>query len=91
MARRYSAETDLLGIAQSSLAAINKSHAAGDLFRLYLLATREGADFNLALIPSTFSVRPNRPFDPGYMAALFEAGLSHAGLQWLKRPAELER
>jgi hypothetical protein len=70
------AETDLLGIAQSSLAAINKSHAAGDLFRLYLLATREGADFNLAVIPSTFSVRPNRPFDPGYMAALFEAGLN---------------
>jgi Patatin-like phospholipase len=85
------AETDLLGIAQSSLAAINKSHAAGDLFRLYLLATREGADFNLALIPSTFSVRPNRPFDPGYMAALFAAGLNHAGSQWLKRPPELER
>jgi Patatin-like phospholipase len=85
------AETDLFGIAQSSLAAINKSHAAGDLFRLYLLATREGADFNLALIPSTFSVRPNRPFDPGYMAALFEVGLNHAGSQWLKRPPELER
>jgi hypothetical protein len=85
------AETDLLGIAQSSLAAINKSHEAGDLFRLYLLATREGADFNLALIPSTFSVRPNRPFDPGYMATLFEAGLNHAGSQWLKRPPELER
>ena len=85
------AETDLLGIAQSSLAAINKSHAAGDLFRLYLLATREGADFNLARIPSTFSVRPSRPFDPVYMAALFEAGVNHAGSQWLKRPPELER
>jgi hypothetical protein len=76
---------------ETRLAAINKSHAAGDLFRLYLLATREGADFNLAVIPSTFSVRPNRPFDPGYMAALFEAGLNHAGSQWLKRPPELER
>jgi hypothetical protein len=47
------------------LAAINKSHAAGDHFPLYLLATREGADFNLALIPSTFSVRPNRPWLQG--------------------------
>ena len=34
------AEADLLSIAKSSLAAINKSYAAGDLFRLYLLATR---------------------------------------------------
>jgi hypothetical protein len=85
------AEANLLGIAQSSLAAVNKGHAAGDLFRLYLLATREGADFNLALIPSSFSLRPTRPFDPDYMAALFESGLRHAGSQWLKRPPELER
>jgi predicted acylesterase/phospholipase RssA len=84
------AEPGLLGIAQSSLAAINKSHAAGDLFRLYLLATREGADFNLAVIPSSFPVHPSRPFDPHYMQALFRAGLADGGTQWLKRPPELD-
>jgi hypothetical protein len=46
-------------------------------FDLTSLSESICADFNLALIPSAFSVRPNRSFDPGYMAAVFEAGLNH--------------
>ena len=83
------AEAGLLGIAQSSLAAINKSHGAGDLFRLYLLAKRDGADFNLAAIPADFAQRPKEPFDPQYMHALFDAGVARGGGPWLKEPPEL--
>lgn len=80
---------DLVAIAQSSLAAMNKSHLAGDLFRLYLLAKREGADFNLAAIPSNFAQRPAELFDPSYMQALFRAGFAQGGSHWRKEPPEL--
>jgi len=85
------AEASLLAIAQSSLVVINKSHEVGDLFRLYLLAKRDGADFNLAAIPEQFSVQPKQPFDRQYMQALFEAGVRRGGTRWLKEPPELEQ
>jgi hypothetical protein len=85
------AEASLLAIAQSSLVVINKSHEVGDLFRLYLLAKRDGADFNLASIPEQFSIQPKQPFDRQYMQALFEAGVRRGGTRWLKEPPELEQ
>jgi hypothetical protein len=85
------AEASLLAIAQSSIAALNKSHSAGDLFRLYLLARRDGADFNLAAIPAGFSRRHEQPFDRQYMQALFDAGVSLRGARWLKEPPELSQ
>jgi hypothetical protein len=78
-------------IAQSSIAAINKSHSAGDLFRLYLLAKRDGADFNLAAIPATFSQESKQPFDRQYMQALFDAGVAQRGARWFKEPPELSQ
>jgi hypothetical protein len=83
------AEASLLSIAQSSIAAVNKSHSAGDLFRLYLLARRDGADFNLAAIPASFSQEAKKPFDRQYMRALFDAGVAQAGARWLREPPSL--
>jgi hypothetical protein len=83
------AEASLLAIAQSSIAAVNKSHSAGDLFRLYLLARRDGADFNLAAIPVSFSQEAKEPFDRQYMRALFDAGVAQGGARWFKEPPEL--
>jgi hypothetical protein len=85
------AEANLLAIAQSSLAAINKSHGEGDLFRIYLLAKRDGADFNLAAIPANFPEHASQPFSREYMRALFEAGVAHGGRRWLKEPPELDQ
>ena len=82
-------DASLPSMAQNALAALGRAHAAGDLFRLYLLAKREGGDFNLAAIPESFSQRPAEPFEPRYMRALFQVGLTHQ--QWLKEPPELER
>ena len=81
---------DLVAIAQSSIASMNKSHLAGDLFRLYLLAKREGAEFNLAAIPSHFAQKPTELFDPSYMHALFRVGFAQGGSHWKKQPPELE-
>ncbi len=83
-------EDDVIDIAQNSLAAMNKSHLAGDLFRLYLLAKREGADFNLAAIPCGFARKSLEPFDPSYMRALFETAVAQRGNRWKKEPPELE-
>jgi Patatin-like phospholipase len=83
------AEASLLAIAQSSIAAVNKSHSAGDLFRLYLLARRDGADFNLAAVPPSFSEEAKEPFDRQYMRSLFDVGVAQGGARWLKEPPEL--
>jgi hypothetical protein len=85
------AEASIVAIAQSSIAALNKSHSAGDLFRLYLLAKRDGADFNLAAIPATFSQESKQPFDRQYMQALFDAGVAQRGARWFKEPPELSQ
>ena len=85
------AEAGIVAIAQSSIAAINKGHSAGDLFRLYLLAKRDGADFNLAAIPATFSQEGKEPFDREYMQSLFDAGVAQRGARWFKEPPELSR
>jgi hypothetical protein len=85
------AEANVFAIAQSSLAAISKSQGVGDLFRLYLLAKRDGADFNLAAIPEQFSLQSKQPFDRQYMQALFEAGMARGGRRWLKQPPELDQ
>jgi predicted acylesterase/phospholipase RssA len=83
------AEASVVAIAQSAIAALNKDHSTDDLFRLYLLAKRDGADFNLAAIPASFSQQSRQPFDRHYMQALFDAGVARGGAQWLKEPPEL--
>jgi hypothetical protein len=72
-------EASLLAIAQSWLEAINKSHGAGDLFRLSLPAKRDGADFNLVAIAADFSQRATKPFHQYSMQAPFDAGVARGG------------
>jgi hypothetical protein len=83
------AEASLLAVAQSSIAALNKNHSTGDLFRLYLLAKRDGAGFNLAAIPADFSQESRKPFNRQYMQALFDAGVAQDGARWFKETPEL--
>lgn len=42
--------------------------------RAYLVAKRGGVAFNIASIPQNFAAPSRGPFDPQYMAALFQAG-----------------
>jgi len=78
-------------IAERSLRTLSKSQGAGDLIRLYLLAKRDGAEFNLAFIPSDFRARSHEPFDREYMRALFDVGFvqGRAGDRWFPAPPEV--
>ena len=78
-------------IAERSLRTLSKSQGAGDLIRLYLFAKRDGAEFNLAAIPSSFRVKSREPFDGEYMRALFDVGFQQGrtGYRWLPAPPEI--
>jgi len=59
-----------------------------DTYRMYLLARRDGVDFNLAAIGDDFNIPYKGPFAPDYMQALFEYGYQkgRAGYRWQKTP-----
>jgi predicted acylesterase/phospholipase RssA len=82
---------DTRSITERSLHTLSKSQEAGDLIRLYLFAKRDGAEFNLAAIPSNFPGQSREPFDRQYMRALFDVGFfqARAGYRWLAAPPEL--
>jgi predicted acylesterase/phospholipase RssA len=82
---------DTRAIAERSLRTLSKSQGAGDLIRLYLFAKRDGAEFNLAAIPSSFRAKSREPFDRQYMRALFDVGFlqGRAGYRWLPAPPEI--
>jgi hypothetical protein len=75
-------------IASRAIASLIQTQGMGDLYRIYLLAHRDGIDFNLAYIPSSFSTPRNEPFDTHYMSQLFTVGydLAAKGYPWVKVP-----
>jgi predicted acylesterase/phospholipase RssA len=85
------AHANTRAITERSIQTLSKSQGAGDLIRLYLLAKRDGAEFNLASIPSNFREKSNEPFDRRYMRALFDVGFAEgrAGYRWLAAPPEI--
>ena len=79
-----SAPRRVVPILMRSMDSLIRSQAIGDLAQIYLLAQRDGLDFNLAYISSSFSVQPTEKFDPVYMRQLFELGYERAkaGYPW---------
>lgn len=77
-----------LDIAGRSVSSLIKSHGFGDIFRLYVMAKRDGFDFNLTFVPDEFDVVSNELFDPVYMKALFDLGYARAFSEdtWRKTP-----
>ena len=84
-------KNDARAIAERSILTLSKSQGAGDLIRLYLLAKRDGAEFNLAAIPLHFREKSKEPFDRQYMRTLFDVGFAQgrAGYRWLPAPPEI--
>jgi predicted acylesterase/phospholipase RssA len=80
-----------LSIAQRSLETLSRSQGLGDLARIYVKAMADGIDFNLAFIPPEFDAPRPKPFDQGYMKALFALGqkLGRQGYAWAKVPPEV--
>lgn len=81
-----------LTIAARAIASLTRTQGLGDLFRIYATTQRDGIDFNLTYIPSTFSSAHKEEFDTAYMQSLFATGkqLAQSGYQWHKVPPGLE-
>jgi predicted acylesterase/phospholipase RssA len=84
------AET-ITGLADVSARAIDtviRAQGNGDLSQVYLIAKRDGIDYNLAYIPSSFDLKSTGLFDYAYMQALFDTGyrLGKEGYRWSKSP-----
>jgi hypothetical protein len=64
------------------------SQGIGDLYRIYATAQRDGVDFNLGFIPSSFNAPHKEEFDNEYMRKLYSTGydLALQGFPWLKVP-----
>jgi hypothetical protein len=74
-------------IVSRSIASLIRDQGIGDMARIYLIADRDGMEFNLARVPADFGVEASELFDRNYMQALFERGFV-AGKQgdiWIKQ------
>ncbi|HWF78778.1 MAG TPA: patatin-like phospholipase family protein, partial [Caulobacteraceae bacterium] len=88
-AEEITVKRSTLPIATRSISAVLQSQGVGDLYRIYFLAQRDRIDYNLAYIPSSFTVkRTTGQFDQAYMNALFNfaRNLAKAGYPWEKWP-----
>ena len=81
-------ERRTMSIAQRAIASLIQTQGVGDLYKIYLIAERDGVDYHLAYIPPTFNVPHKEEFDTEYMRALFELGYTMAakGYPWQKLP-----
>jgi hypothetical protein len=84
-------KTRLYSIAMKSLSMTIENKAIGDLYRIYEITSRDGIDYNLAIIPNSFDFKAKEAFDPEYTKALFDLGykLSKNGYNWLKAPPDI--
>jgi hypothetical protein len=78
----------LVSIAGRSIDSLIRTQGIGDMIRMYGSAQRDGLDYYLAYIPSSFEDKPREVFDPEYMGQLFDLGygLGKSGYDWNKAP-----
>ncbi|MEZ5775512.1 MAG: patatin-like phospholipase family protein [Hyphomicrobiaceae bacterium] len=71
-------------IAKRSLSTLILSQWNGDVARLQSHAEAAGIGFNIAAIPPGFDAKSSEPFDPDYMAGLYQVGyeLARSGYSW---------
>lgn len=81
-------ERQTFSIGARSIASLIHTQGIGDLYRIYATAQRDGVDFNLAFIPSTFNFPHKEEFDNAYMRELYAVGydLAAKGMPWAKVP-----
>ena len=81
-------ERKTMSIAGRAVASLIHSQGIGDLYRIYAATQRDGVEFNLAFIPSSFNAPHKEEFDNAYMRKLYGVGYEMAskGFPWLKTP-----
>jgi predicted acylesterase/phospholipase RssA len=85
-------ERKTMSIAGRAVASLIHTQGIGDLYRIYATAQRDGVDFNLTFIPSTFNVPHREEFDNEYMRNLYDTDydLAVKGMRWVKVPPGFE-
>ena len=80
-------------IAARAISSLTTTQGIGDLYRIFATSQRDGVDFNLASIPTSFNVQRREQFDTAYMQQLYATGkqLAEAGYQWQKFPPGFDR
>ena len=83
-----STERRTMTIAMRAIDSLTRTQGIGDLYRIYTTTNRDGIDFNLTYIPTTFNTPHVEQFDTNYMRELYDVGLkaASAGYQWQKYP-----
>jgi predicted acylesterase/phospholipase RssA len=78
----------LMTIAGRAISSLIRTQGIGDLYLIYMLSIRDGADYHLAYIPEAFDEESTEPFDRIYMNKLFDLGfrLGRKGYQWADVP-----
>jgi predicted acylesterase/phospholipase RssA len=81
-------ERKTMSIVGRAISSLIQTQGIGDLDRIYLIAKRDDADFNLAIIPPTFNVPHREEFDTEFMRQLFAVAYEMAakGYLWQKVP-----
>ncbi|WP_246756008.1 patatin-like phospholipase family protein [Bradyrhizobium neotropicale] len=84
-------EAGIFSISRRSISTLIKNQSIGDLYRIYARAQIDGTDFNLAAIPSKFSVTREESFEQTYMQTLYDEGYRSGfqGYRWMKAPPGL--
>jgi hypothetical protein len=87
-----SVKPNIWAIGPRAMASMTKSQGTSDLYRIYVLAQRDGIDFNLAFIPLDFKTKRKSEFDTKYMNEEFKLAynLARSGYKWNKYPPGFE-
>jgi hypothetical protein len=77
-----------LKIVGRAVSTLISTQGIGDLYQLYVLAERDGFDFNVTWIPPSFTEKPKEPFETAYMNRLYKVGRQaiESGTAWSKYP-----
>ena len=67
-------------IGTRAISSLTKYQGVGDLYRIYVLAQRDGIDYNLAYIPLDFHPKRASEFDTNYMNQEFDLAYNLARL-----------
>jgi hypothetical protein len=82
-----------VSVASTTIEALFKLSATSALYRVYVLANRNGIDFNLAAVPQDYVFDFDvTEFDAAGMQKLFNSGYNSAkdGYEWIKSPSFLD-
>jgi predicted acylesterase/phospholipase RssA len=75
-------------IAGRAVSTLINTQGIGDLYQLYVIAQRDGIDYNVSYIPASFTDKLREPFDTDYMIRLYRLGRTaiESGTAWSKYP-----